>query len=167
MKEGKNLQMFLYLKAICDSKDEGFRKAIGVKENGRIIPAGVIYVKTSLSDVTIQRPSAEAAANALEAAQTREGMVLDNEDTISAMGLKYTPLYNAKKPDEIDSSKRKFLYDDNAWERIMDDIECAVRDVVAKMRSGEISAIPRVQNKKYSPCEYCHFKSVCRNVRTK
>ena len=168
MREGKNLQMFLYLKAICDTKNEAFRERLGVKENGKIIPAGVIYVKTSLSDVTIDSPSAEEASHALEAAQKREGMVLDNENIISAMGLKYTPLYSERKPDEIASTKRKYLYDEAAWEEIMNDIEEVVRGVVSRMRGGDISAIPRTESKaQHTPCEYCNFKAVCRNVRTK
>lgn len=168
MSEGRNLQMFLYLKSICDTKNEAFRRKLGVGENGKIIPAGVIYVKTSLSDVTIDRPSEEEAERALEAAQKREGMVLDNEHIISAMGLKYTPLYSEKKPDEITNAKRKYLYDEESWERIMGDIESVVRDVVAKMRGGDISAMPRTQAKgAHTPCEYCNFKAVCRNVRTK
>lgn len=168
MAEGRNLQMFLYLKAICDTKNEAFRRMLGVGEGGKIIPAGVIYVKTSLSDVTIDSPSDEEAERALGAAQKREGMVLDDEEIISAMGLKYTPLYSEKKPDEIPAAKRKYLYDKESWEKIMSDIEDVVRGVASRMREGDISAIPNLQNKgAHTPCEYCNFKAVCRNVRTK
>ena len=168
MAEGKNLQMFLYLKAICDTKNEEFRKMLGVDAGGKIIPAGVIYVKTSLSDVTIDTPNGDEAERALGAAQKREGMVLDDEEIISAMGLKYTPLYSEKKPDEITAAKRKYLYDEDSWKQIMNDIESVVRDVVEGMRGGDISAIPRTQSKgAHTLCEYCNFKAVCRNVRTK
>jgi ATP-dependent helicase/nuclease subunit B len=168
IKEGKNLQMFLYLKAICDASGEEFRQALGVEKDGKIIPAGVIYVKTSLSDVTIDRPSREDAERALRSAQKREGMVLDNDEVISAMGLKYTPLYSEKKPDEISASKREYLYSEESWGTMMSDIEGVVRDVVSRMRSGDISANPRTQTKgAHTPCEYCNFRAVCRNVRTK
>lgn len=167
MVEGKNLQMFLYLKAICDSKGEEFRKALGVEGDAKIIPAGVIYVKTSLSDVTIPRPSREDAERALHAAQKREGMIFNNEEIISAMGVKYTPLGSDKKPDEISPTKEKYLYDENLWDSTMDNIEGVVRGIVARMRDGDISAIPRTQKDNYSPCEYCNYKAVCRNVRTK
>lgn len=168
MKEGKNLQMFLYLKAICDTKNEEFRKLLGVGKNGRIIPAGVVYVKTSLSDVTIDRPSREDAERALRAAQKREGMVLNDENIISAMGLEYTPLYSEKSPDSILKSKEKFMYDESDFDTIMKDIENVVQSIVQKMRSGEISANPRLVGKRdRSPCEYCNYRAVCRNVRTK
>ena len=168
MEEGKNLQMFLYLKAICDTKNADFRKMLGVGENGKIIPAGVIYVKTSLSDVKIDRPLKDEAEKALRSAQKREGMILDDDNIISAMGLEYTPLYNEKKPTEISSDMRKYLYDDKGWDKIMDTIECVVRSTVSRMRSGDISAIPRkASSNAHTPCTYCRYKAVCRNVRTK
>jgi ATP-dependent helicase/nuclease subunit B len=96
-------------------------------------------------------------------------MMLDDEGIISAMGLKYTPLYSEKKPNEIASAKRKFLYDEDSWNQITDDIERVVREVAGKMRSGDISAVPKLQSKgaQKTPCEYCPYKAVCRNVRTK
>ena len=168
MEEGKNLQMFLYLKAICDSKNEGFRRLLGVKEGGKIIPAGVIYVKTSLSDVTVDTPSKEEALSAVSNMQKREGMVLDDNETLSAMGLKYTPVYDQKKPTEIPSGKRHLLYDEEGWEKIMDTIEGKIREVVSNMRGGDISANPKIpKGAQKTPCEYCIYKAICRNVRTK
>ena len=150
-------------------KNEKFRELIGAKSDSKIIPAGVIYVKTSLSDVTIDTPSAEDAERALNSAQKREGMVIDDEKIISAMGLRYTPLYSEKKPNEIASAKRKFLYDDASWKQITNDIERVVREVAGRMRDGDISAVPKLQSKgtQKTPCEYCPYKAVCRNVRTK
>lgn len=162
MKEGLNLQMFLYLKAIIDSKNEGFRERIGVSEGGEIIPAGVIYLKTSMSDVKVDCYDDEIAKNAVKDAEEREGMVLRDDGIISAMGLEYTPVYSKRSPDSISKAKQKFLFDREEFDAIMQTVEGAVIQVAEKIRGGEIEAKPRCQKGK-SPCEYCQFKAICRS----
>ena len=161
MAEGSNLQMFLYLKALTESRNEKFREKTGVRENGRLIPAGVIYVKTAVSDVRVDTPDDALASRAVKAAQEREGMLLDDEEIISAMSLKYTPLYSKRTPDKIPDSKKKFLYSEEGWLEIMKTVEGAVVKVANGIRGGEISASPKEQKGK-SPCEYCPYKPVCR-----
>ena len=90
-------------------------------------------------------------------------MILDDEDSISAMTLKYTPLYSKRSPDKIPDSKRKYLYSEDGWAEIIQTVEGAVVDISDRIRSGEIGATPRVKKDK-SPCEYCEFKAVCRKV---
>ena len=43
MEKGRNLQMFLYLKAIIESDKKKFREKLGATEDMKIIPSGVIY----------------------------------------------------------------------------------------------------------------------------
>lgn len=163
MAEGSNLQMFLYLKALTESKNPKFREKIGVDGDGRLIPAGVIYVKTAVSDVRVDTPDDNIASVAVKSAQEREGMLLDDEDIISAMSLKYTPLYSKRTPDKIPDSKRKFLYSEEGWQGIMETVESAVVKVAEGIRRGEISASPKEQKGK-PPCEYCPYKPVCRKT---
>lgn len=163
MSEGRNLQMFLYLKALVESENEKFRRELGASEKSRLIPGGVIYVKTAVGDVRVDTPSDEVADEAVKGAQAREGMLLDDEDSISAMTLKYTPLYSKRTPDKIPDSKRKYLYTEDGWSDIMKTVEDSVTDISDRIRSGEISAKPKVKKDK-SPCEYCEFKAICRKV---
>ncbi len=164
MAEGANLQMFLYLKALLESENESFRSSLGVGKSGRLIPAGVIYVKTSVGDVRVDTPDDAAAEQAVKEAQHREGMLLDDEEIISAMSLKYTPLYSAKTPDKIPDSKRKYLYNEEGWEQIMQTVEGSVARVSDGIRSGEMPATPKWQKGGKSSCEYCEFKPICRKV---
>ena len=159
--EGSNLQMFLYLKSLVESENREFRRKLGVGEEGRLIPAGVIYVKTAVSDVRVDTPEDNLADATVKAAQAREGMVLDNEDVISAMTLKYTPLYSKRTPDKIPENKKKLLYTEEGWENIMQTVEDSVSKVADGIRCGEISATPKEQKGK-SPCEYCPYKPICR-----
>lgn len=163
MAEGSNLQMFLYLKALVESENESFRRAIGVEDDGRLIPAGVIYVKTSVRDVRVDAPDDEIALAAVKDAQGREGMVLDDPASISAMTLKYTPLYSKRTPDKIPDSKRKLLYNEEGWAEIMDTVEGAVKTVADGIRSGIMDAEPKERGNKL-PCEYCPYKPICRRA---
>ncbi len=163
IKEGKNLQMFLYLKSIIDTKNEAFRKSLGVKGKGRAIPAGVIYVKTALTDTRIDTPSDALAEEAVRDAQGREGMVLDDEKSLCAMGLEYTPLIDKRKPDKISDAKRKYLFTKDSFDQLMDDAMTVVSSVADGIAGGDIKALPRV-DKGSAKCENCEFKPICRSA---
>ena len=163
MAEGSNLQMFLYLKALVESENKQFRDSLGVGEGGRLMPAGVIYVKTSVRDVRIDAPDDNLAADAVKAAQGREGMVLDDPDVISAMTLRYTPLYSRRTPDKIPDNKRHLLYDEAGWGEIMNTVESAVLGVADGIRGGIMDANPK-ERKNQSPCDWCPYKPICRKA---
>ena len=163
MAEGANLQMFLYLKALVESENEKFRKSLGVGESGRLIPAGVIYVKTSVRDVRIDIPEDAIATEAVKSAQQREGMVLNDPEVISAMTLKYSPLYSRRSPDKIAKTKEKFLYTEEGWGEIMTTVENAVCTVADGIRSGVMDATPK-EHKGRIPCDFCEFKPICRKA---
>lgn len=156
--EGKNLQMFLYLKAIVDTDNSAFREKLGVGDGGDIIPAGVIYVKTDMSDVTVNHSDEEAAIEAVKKKQARRGMILDDAESISAMNKDYIPV-RFKKDGTPDSRSEKFLYTREGWGELSEKISDKVLDISKRMRDGDITL---TQNDKKSPCEYCKFKPVCR-----
>ena len=163
LEKGQNLQMFLYLSAIIDTKNKALLDDIGVKEGGRLIPAGVIYVKSDLSDVKISHDSAEDEKKAVVADQKRQGMMLDDAVSVAAMSARYLPVRLTKDGGYYKGSD-KFLYTEDSWKTLRETVEDAVRRVTRKMRSGDISARPLVEKKK-SPCEYCKFKPICRNPK--
>lgn len=157
---GDNLQMFLYLKAICDTKNDKFRDDIGVGKDGKLIPAGVIYVKTDVSDTTIDTPSEEEALLAFEKKQSRKGMLLDDGVSIGAMNADFIPVrYN--KDGSPDKKSQKNLYTLDTWNELMGKVENAVCRIADSMEKGDIKAIPK-QNGKNSPCDYCPYKAICR-----
>lgn len=164
MKDGENLQMFLYLKSLLETKNKKFLEQIGAEEGDEVVPAGVVYVKTAISDLRVNAPDDTLARDAVKAAQEREGMVLDNEDVIGAMGLRYTPLYSAKSPTKILDSKRKYLFTEESFESVMDTVEGAVSDIADRMASGDASASARVLKGGGTRCEYCSFKPICRQA---
>ncbi|MBE6645171.1 MAG: hypothetical protein E7612_07335 [Ruminococcaceae bacterium] len=156
--EGKNLQMFLYLKSIVDTDNQAFRERLGVSEAGNIIPAGVIYVKTDMSDVTVAHADSEAEKAAIAKKQQRRGMILDDEESISAMNKNYLPV-KFKKDGSPDSRSEKFLYTREGWAELGEKISDKIGEISEKMKSGEI---PLSDGGKDSPCDFCSYAPICR-----
>ena len=163
--EGKNLQMFLYLRAVVDSKNKKLYENIGLGEDGRLIPAGVLYVKSDLSDVKISHASPETELEAVKSEQRRQGMLLDDPISLGAMNLKFLPI-RIKKDGSYYKDSEKKLYSSAGWESLCKTVEDSVKKVTGKMRSGNIYAEP-MKKKNSSPCEYCKFKPICRNAKIK
>ena len=96
IKNGENLQMMLYLKAVVETDTEAFKKRIGAPESSRLIPAGIVYVKTSVADITVDHPSDELALAEVKAAFERIGASLDDERSLEAMNPDYIPVVKAR-----------------------------------------------------------------------
>ena len=158
IEEGKNLQMFIYLKSIVDSKSVGFRNAIGVGKSGVIIPAGVVYVKASLGDVKIDSYSEAAAWDALKQKQKREGMILDEPESYKAMNPEFLPVN--PESEKLSAKDRARLFSREDWVRINETIETVILDFAEEMKSGNIRAIPSADM--MSGCSLCKFKPFCR-----
>ncbi len=163
--KGKNLQMFLYLSAVIDTKNKRLLSDIGLGCGGRLIPAGVIYVKSDLSDAKISHASEVLEAEKLKSEQKRRGMLLDDAASISAMNAAYLPI-KINAGGEYSKGSTEFLYSEEGWKSLRASVEDSVRRVSGKMRSGNIFAEPMAE-KNTSPCSYCKFKPMCRNAKIK
>lgn len=162
IEKGENLQMFLYMKSITETKNKSFRDRIGVGDGGRMIPAGVIYSRTSVKDVIVDHPSDEEAIRKIQEKNHGDGMLLDEEVSLSAMSPSELPL---GKDGTIDQNR---LYTEEGWSQICNKIEKAVLDIIDEMKRGDMSPRPRrLSSKSYHPCEYCAYKSICRNDEKK
>lgn len=156
--EGKNLQMFLYLKAIVETDNEKFKENIGVRGDGRILPAGVIYVKTDMSDVVIPHADEQSARTAIMKKQERRGMLLDDTASLDAMNKEFIPI-KFKKDGSPDARSEKYLYSYEGWGELDRKISEKVCEVAENMRGGDISTTAQKNN---PPCDFCSFKPICR-----
>ena len=161
--EGRNLQMFLYLKSVIETSDEEFLAKVGVTGGGKLIPAGVIYVKTDVGDVKINHASEEDALAAFKKNQGREGMILNDERSISAMNKEYLPV-SFKKDGAPTASSEKYLFSREEWSEMLEKIRASITKLSREMKGGSITARP-MKNKRTSPCSYCSFKPICRNAK--
>lgn len=157
LKEGENLQMFLYLKSIIDTTDKDFLGSMGVEDGGRLIPAGVIYVKTSMKDKELSSPFIDDTETVISELNERQGMLLDDPKNIDAMSEDYLP----KKAEKTGAAHR---YDGSGWISLCQDVEQAVRNLVSGMKSGSSSATP-LKTGKFGSCTFCPYKPICRSPK--
>ncbi len=159
--EGKNLQMFLYLKAVTDTESQSFKDAVGLGEGGRLIPAGVIYIKPDLGDAKILHDSPEEEKAEVEKKLTRSGMILNDPASIAAMNPRYTPVA-FKKNGEPYARSEKFLYTEDGWKELSKTVGDKVKEAAKGMKEGNISLSKKAPDAKDSPCGYCKYRSICR-----
>ncbi len=171
LKEGRNLQMFLYLKALIDSKNPDFLESIGATGADELIPAGVIYVKTEFGDTRISHQDEALAKAEFKKKQDRRGMVLSDSESIFAMNTDYLPVRIKKNADpssdileSIYKGGEKYLYTREEFDEHIETVRKTVDKAVSAMKSGNIAALP-MKTKDKSPCEFCRFKPICRNVK--
>ena len=164
IEKGQNLQMFLYLKAIVDTKNKKFLHELGVKDGHAPIPAGVVYVKTEVGDVRIDSPVREIAEKAVADAQTRNGMILGEDAVFAASNAKYLPvkLKNDGTPYATSADK---VYTREGWDELCTKLRGVVESIADRMKSGDVSAKPLIEKGHKSPCEYCEFRPICRNPK--
>ena len=161
VKKGENLQMLLYLKAVSESSNPEFLSSLGVSDGKKPIPAGIVYVKTSVADVTIDHPSDELANSEVKATFERLGASLDSDEVLSAMNPAFTPMAKVRKGE--DPRPETFTKED--WKRINDEMKEAVVSIANEITSGHITARTNVaDNATFHPCTDCQYKFICRNA---
>ena len=169
--KGKNLQMFFYLRSLIESKSPAFLARLGVPEGTKLIPAGMIYVKSAIASGSYVKKEGEAAVTeesvlrGIKQEQRRYGMLLDDAESIRNMNPDFIPItYN--KDGSPSKTSARFLYTAQGWERMMGTVSDAVGDVAAKMTSGVRPATPMIEHKE-NICQYCPYKPICRSAKAK
>ena len=161
VKRGENLQMLLYLKAVSETENPTFKEQLGIKAEGKIIPAGIVYVRTSVADITIDAPSDELANSEVKKSFERLGATLDSDVVLSAMNPEFTPMAKTKKGEE----PKPLTYTEADWQKINEDMKDVVLSIADEITSGHIVARTNVQdNATFHPCEDCQYKYICRNA---
>ena len=163
LERGENLQMFLYLKALTESDGAGLKERLGGSADSRLVPAGVMYVKADVSDVTVDSAK-DSAEELIKANQARVGMFLDDADSLAAMNPDFLPL-KYKKDGTLTQQAKDLLYDEARWDELNKTIANAVEGISRDMLSGKISAEPMKRGGTGRACENCSFKPICRNSK--
>ncbi len=155
LKEGKNLQMFLYLKAIVESDDKLFLRELGAHEGKAPLPASVIYIRCSVGKIKADSPSDVEAK--LEKVNSRRGMILHDEAVISATGIPYSPA-RFNKNGSVNASYKDNVYTLEGWGDHMNTIGSFISATAKRIRRGDIRPTPD----KKGACLYCHYRDICR-----
>ncbi len=151
---GLNLQMLLYLFAVCD-KDSG--KYAGAEPVGILyMPAGDGYFDATDNPEKLEKQRTDM--------YRMSGVVIDNVEIIEAMekskNAKFIPV--RFKKDGTLYAKSSVLSADE-FSEIKGKIEKVLYSMGSHLRNGQVSPMPTEANG-YHVCEYCNFANVCKRA---
>ena len=156
LKNGINLQMFLYLFSIAED-EEKFKKILG--SECEAVPAGVIYFMAKYAPLSQKNIMDDGAAkNQIIRNIKRYGMISDEADVWDAM---YDESYPVTLPYPIRTKSKdtdKYFFNNKKLSEMKDDIIEAIKEIVDGINSGNVSAVPYDKDN----CTFCRFKPVCR-----
>lgn len=161
IEKGENLQMLLYLKAIVETTEKAFRDRIGAEDGKEIIPAGIVYVKTSVADVTVDRPSDELALAEVKASFERLGASLDDDVSLSAMNPDFTPMQKSRKGDSSPET-----YTRGEWDTLGEQMREVILNITDEITGGKIGVAEGGAKSPFSPCADCQFRYLCRSSQS-
>ena len=149
--EGLNMQMLLYLFAVCENGGERY---------GETKPAGVLYVPAKTGGKNLGRGSSETEVLRQKLENGRmNGVVLEDERVLCAMEHDAKGVYlNAQiRPDG--SMKGEFL-SPNEFRLLHETTDRILRRFGMDLHGGRVPALPIEEGGK-TPCEYCDYAAVC------
>ena len=155
---GLNLQMLIYLFAIGQN---------GTGKYEDTVPAGILYYPAKRNTGTVTgRDAPPESADLKRYPEDREnGLFLRDRDVLEAMehGLegKFLPV-KLKQDDTFQGSAEKSLASLEELGILKKRIDFLLRKMATELHAGAIPAVPALQNGNKLPCDYCDYRSVCR-----
>ncbi len=154
---GLNMQMLLYMLALTEGTDKDFNSCK---------PAGMVYMHAGFfkcdGDYKPLSPDAEARLKSVTSQLKRDGLIVENDELITAMDKdisgKYIPV----------SVNKDGSY--SAYSRTISESSFVALEAYAKRKVlefgkslliGKIDAIPLGRKESELPCRYCEISSVC------
>ncbi len=172
IEEGINLQLLLYLFAILESDSPKFRNALGISENGNILPAAVLYLSSLTANAGTDQPrTAEEAHMLIQKNAGRSGLIIDDLDIIHAMDdtakKDYLPI-SINKDGSLSKGSRRSLTDVATLGKLKRQIGDTLSELGTALKRGEVPALPMKKGNKGSEiCDRCRYKSICRYTTIK
>ncbi len=169
IKDGIDMQMLLYLFAICAVPKGKFAKTLGVSESGSIIPAGVLYHNSRLPITSAPRPLSENdALHNAEKKLIRSGILLSEPEILNAMekGLNGEFIPVTLKKDEICTVSGGELKTLDELGQLSNEINDTMIKIGSEIKSGRASA-ETIDLPSIDPCSYCKMYYVCRSKKQK
>lgn len=162
--EGLGMQLLLYLFSLCRSGSPEFRHSVGCASEGRIYPAGALYLSANLPVISVDDEISEGEIKELAAKKiSRSGPLLSDDEILRAMNDNFDPAYLAgAQKDKNGVTKGKFLNDLKGFDRLYDTIGQTIAEISHSLRAGVAKASPRF-SRGVSPCDFCPYTGVCRS----
>ncbi|MBR6679911.1 MAG: PD-(D/E)XK nuclease family protein [Clostridia bacterium] len=165
VRQGFNIQMLIYLFALCRAPGAKFIRSAGISDGETLIPASVVYLSSGISAVSLADYSDEETISALAEKQIlREGVILNEPEVIDAVSRSHDKSLllgaSAKKGEELSGAS---LIGKEELDVLCTEIEDTIKAIGEEIFAGRASALP-VQNGANDPCKYCDMLPVCRKM---
>ena len=160
---GINIQMLLYLFALCRDPGNAFRISTGLNDDDSPIPAGVVYLSSYMSKQTLGDFSTnedeilETAMNSI----SRSGLILDEQSVIEAMShsLSKEILLGVERKNETFVGKA--LLSGDKFKELYSQIYSTITEIGERIYGGRAETEPMYPIKT-DPCGYCQYTQLCR-----
>lgn len=168
IENAQNVQLPLYLFALCDEDQKGFRKALGVPEHTRLIPAGALYISSKIEapELSANNYDISDALKKAEEAIGRSGFLINDIDILKEMNDELSSQFlcgiKLNKNGSLRASST--LVSNEEMEQMQKELNDAVIRVADEMLAGNMDASPSCIDKHYN-CENCSMSAICRSKR--
>jgi len=161
VKQGLNIQMLIYLFALCRRPEANFKRSAGISDGEELIPASVVYLSSGVSpSVNNDYREESEIISGVEKKILREGLILDDERVIDAVSHSHDK--NLLLGASLDGNDES-LISGESFRAICNDIENTIVEIGNEIFSGKASAIPN-QIGADDPCKFCDMMPVCRKI---
>ncbi len=152
---GLNMQMLLYLFAVCDDTVRAF---------GPVQPAGVLYLNGNLQPADTQPGDEDPrqVEKSLEKALQMKGIVLDDEGILRAMERelegRFIPV-QLKKDQTLTGGSKTLSRD--GFAQLRRQVYGHVAAMAREIGAGEVAPNPVRGRSVRTPCDYCPYARLC------
>jgi ATP-dependent helicase/nuclease subunit B len=151
---GLNLQMLIYLFAVCKNGDKRYQKEIK--------PAGVLYLHVHEPVVALDKTATEEQVEKeVQKALKMNGLILNDTEIINAMEhdiskeAKFIPVTLSKS-----GEWGAYAISDKQFANLNSHIEKMIQKMGSQLYGGDIAINPYIRGGK-TPCTYCDYKAAC------
>lgn len=164
IKLGLDMQLLLYLFTIWKTSNTSFKNSIS--GNGKIVPAGAMYLGISPNVANINAPSSyDDVMSTAKKSIVRSGIVTDDLAILSKMDHSLNDRLPIKlnKDSSISQKSVDFVANMARFDELYQIISDNITKIGTEMRSGLANSIPFEKKDNSSPCDYCKNKAICRH----
>ena len=154
---GLNMQMLIYLFAICDNGKERF---------GETTPAGILYMPAKSAGKSLERSATAEDVKRRRIENGRmNGIILENADVIRGMETAARGVFiNAEIKDD-GTLKGNFL-SLREFSMLHKKIDAVLREIGMDIHEGKIPALPVEESGGRIACDVCDYSAVCLKERS-
>ena len=150
--KGKNLQLLIYLFALCNVADKKFFDLIGVNSTDDILPASASYFVIKPPKISLNaKPNDIDALEKAEDSYKRLGYIFDAEVLGNAID----------KTAEKEFSEKLIEKDAEGADELFFNVKESIKKLACDMRAGKIDT-DGADVGSDSPCSFCAYKAICR-----